>query len=180
MIKLHRGQMMKNFCIAIAVLFFLISLFGVVKAIFTLEDEAVSPSKCYEILKKRTYYPESIAHFPRYVPEEYKNAYCFIGDDFHGYNIHFLKFDADKIVVDDVIKYNKEQIDKKYKFDGIEKYYKYIEEESLFGIENKKDYFVYIMKNPYKEKNYVSGIIAPKENGKLVFFFANWNIENTD
>lgn len=163
----------------IVILVFLIILLGVLGLILALDDENVKPSECYEKLKKRTYYPEAIEHFPRNVPEEYKNAYCYIGDDFHGYNIHYLKFDADNMTVDDVIKYNKENIDKRYEFDGIEKHYKYLDCSFNF-IKNQKDYLVYIMKNPYEEKKYVSGIIAPKQNGTLIFFFANWNIKNTD
>lgn len=185
LLKKFQKTWLKIFAIIVNIflVIFLSSVYLSLKAameLFNSKEETPKPSECYERLKERTEYPEAISHFPRYVPLEYKDAYCFIENDFHGYNIHFLKFYADKIVADDVIKYNKERIDKKYEFEGVEKYYKYLEGNASFGIENKKDYFVYIMKNPYKEKPYVSGIIAPKENGTLIFFFANWNIQNTD
>lgn len=168
-----------NICLVIFLGFDYLSLWAVTD-LFDTEPETPNPNNCYERLKERVHYPKGISHFPQNVPDEYKNAHCVIENDFHGYNIHFLKFDADKTVVNDVIKHNKENIDKKYEFKGIERYYQYLEGNSSFGINNEEDYFVYIMKNPYEEKEYVSGIIAPKENGTLIFFYANWNIKNTD
>ncbi|MBQ3641982.1 hypothetical protein II906_08685 [bacterium] len=118
-----------------------------------------------------------ISHFPKKIPSDAQNYYFKIERDFHGYNIHYLKFILNKEYIDFVISSNKDNIYKEINYSDINDYYRFLEHS--FDIKEKSSCKVYIMKNQNNDTSYTSGIIGC-ENGQIVYFYANFNLKQYD
>lgn len=118
-------------------------------------------------------YGDKISFFPTKI-DNINDFYCIFEDNFDGYNIHHLKFLADKKYIEDTIEKNKKDVYKKFKLSEIGDYYNFI--DNNFNIKDKNSAIVYILKNKNNDKDYTSGIIITKLN-EIIFFYANYNLK---
>ena len=118
-----------------------------------------------------------IKHFPKEIPTNARNYEFVIENSFDGYNINSLRFNTDREYIEKIKRENKTKIYKKVDFKEAEKYYRRI--NAHFELEDKEKYTLYVLKNENNDYAYTSGIIISEEKEDIIFFYANYCLDNT-
>ena len=167
------------YSLLLLVIMFFYALVGICLYVYC-SQSAIKPSKILysRYLKKMAPdYPYMVKHFPADIPKNAKDYYFLIGEsDFHGDQISYLRFVADKNYIQSTIEKNKNNIYEKLKFKTAGENYRYINNE--FGVkeEDKNNAWVYILKNENNDTHYTSGFITT-ENNQIIFFFSNFPLK---
>ena len=164
------------FVIILFIIFILYEFIGFIFFIFAQNMIAIKPSKnrYSKYISTMTEKSYRIKHFPLSIPKNATNYYFIIDRGGQGYWIHYLKFKTDKKYIDDTIIQNQNNVYKKIKFNEVNNYYKFLDDN--FNLKNKNETHIYIMKNVNNDNDYTSGIIVTKTN-EIIFFYANFNLK---
>lgn len=120
---------------------------------------------------KELYNKSDLSYFPTEIPQNATNYYFYVGRNFDGYNIYYLKFDVDKQYISDLIKkYNNE-------FSTIgtkNELYKKGLDIDINELQN--DYKMYLLKQRSVDScnNCKYGFAINQEDNTIYIFFQNY------
>ena len=111
-IKNSIAQLIMNIAGCVFLVLFL--LFIEIEILLTLPYTTTEPSiKQYKnslLAFQKSYWQCDLSYFPDEIPQDATDYYFYIGTDFHGYNVYYLKFNIDETYVKNLIKKYKDDI----------------------------------------------------------------------